>query len=388
MRNTQVAVKICKKYDTTSISSSLNNCFELLGQLSNFIKPEHTVLIKPDLYHCTQPNEAKTTNPNIVSALAELVDKIGAKCIIADSPKGDFTQSNLDRTYIKTQMLQASNNGHAILSINENISTLTNPNGEHCRDIYVIDAINDADVIINVGKFRCEQHLGLIGCSQNLFGLIPGKVKELVKSRCYTLNAYYNYLIDLYETLENKIVLNVLDGIVGCEANGDPRILNTILVGENPYAVDATALKIINQNPEECMLLAESVRRNKFNFTYKTIGDNIEPLVCNDFHYSSFLENIKTGSKNYFKRVYNRTQKRPIISSKLCKGCKICLDNCPMKAIEMQSNDLGEHARIDYDKCINCFACLQNCPYKIIKTKTPIKYSLIDKKVKKSLNSK
>ena len=359
-----------------------------MGQLSNFIKPEHTVLIKPDLYHCTQPNEAKTTNPNIVSALAELVEKIGAKCIIADSPKGDFTQSNLDRTYIKTQMLQASNNGHAILSINENISTLTNPNGEHCRDIYVIDAINDADVIINVGKFRCERHLGLIGCSQNLFGLIPGKVKELVKSRCYTLNAYYNYLIDLYETLENKIVLNVLDGIVGCEANGDPRILNTILVGENPYAVDATALKIINQNPEECMLLAESVRRNKFSFTYKTIGDNIEPLVCNDFHYSSFLENIKTGSKNYFKRVYNRTQKRPIISSKLCKGCKICVDNCPMKAIEMQSNDLGEHARIDYDKCINCFACLQNCPYKIIKTKTPIKYSLIDKKVKKSLNSK
>lgn len=386
MRNTQVVVKCCKKYDVDTISTTLNEGFNLLGNLSNFIKPTDTVLIKPDLYHCTEPNIAKTTNPNIITALAELVDKIGAKCIIADSPKGDFNQSTLEKAYIKTQMLQSSNNGDATLNINDNVNIITNPNGEHCRDIYVIDAINDADVIINVGKFRCEKHLGLIGCSQNLFGLIPGRVKELVKSRCHSLKSYYNYLIDLYEALENKIVLNILDGIVSCEANNDPRILNTILIGENPYTIDATALKIINQKPEKYLLLTESSRRNKSTFNYKTLGDSIEPLICSDYNYSSFLENIKSGSTKSFKRAYNRTQKRPIISSKLCKGCKTCTEHCPMKAIEMKNTPMGELAVINYDKCINCFTCIENCPYKIIKSKTPIKYNIIDKKVKKSLN--
>ena len=243
MRDTKVAIKICKEYNIDTIISSLKQNFDLLGGLSSIIKPSNTVLIKPDLYCRTEPNKAMTTNPNIITALAELIDKVGAKCIIADSPKGDFKQSTLDSAYSKTKMLEASNNGHATLNSNESVSIITNDKGECCRDIYVIDAVNDADVIINVGKLRCEKNLGLIGCSQNLFGLIPGKMKNLIKSRCYTLSSYYNYNIDLYEALENKVILNILDGIVGCEADNTPRILNAILVGQNPYTTDAAALK-------------------------------------------------------------------------------------------------------------------------------------------------
>ena len=385
MRNTKVAVKTCKEYDIDIIVNALNEGFDLLGGLKAFIKPEHTVLIKPDLYYGTEPNLAKTTNPNVVSALADLIYKIGAKCIIADSPKGDFTQSNLDNVYSKTQMLQVSNNGHATLNNNDKISVLNNPKGEHCRDIYIIDAINDADVIINVGKFRCDKTIGLVGCSQNLFGLIPGKMKDIIKTRCYTLNSYYNYNIDLYETLENKVILNILDGIVACETNNDPRILNTLLISENCYAIDDVALQIINQNPMECLLLNEAVRRNKFEFNNQILGDNIEPLVCTDFHYFVSSKNLKDRSDSKSVKAYNRTQKRPIISTKLCKGCKVCINSCPMNAITMKPSSLGEHAVVDYNKCISCFNCLHNCPYKIIETKTPLKYKKVDSKIRKSI---
>lgn len=385
MRDNKVAVKICKEYDIDTISNSLKEGFDLLGGLSSFIKPSHTVLIKPDLYETTEPNIAKTTNPHVVAALAYLIDKIGAKCIIADSPKGDFKQSILDNAYIKTKMLEASNNGHATLNVNENVSIITNPNGENSRDIYIIDAVNDANVIINVGKFRCDKYLGLIGCGQNLFGLIPGKMKQVIKTRCHNLKMYNNYMIDLYEALENKVILNILDGIVGCEANNEPRILNGLLVGQNPYSVDAVALKIINQNPAENNLLNEAIRRGKHSSDFECVGDNISSLICSDFHYSKFYENIKPGSNSSFKRAYNNTQKRPIISSKTCKGCKVCVGSCPMNAIKMKQTPLGEHAVVDYSKCISCFKCLQNCPYKIIKTKNPIKHKLIDEKIQKAL---
>ena len=385
MPNTKVALKTCKVYNVDVLKTKLKEGFDLLGGLDKLIKPKHTVLIKPDLYFVTEPNVAKTTNPNLISALAELIAQIGAKCIIADSAKGDFSQSNLDKVYDKTRMLQVSNDGHAQLNVNDDISIIDNPQGERCREIYVIDAVNDADVIINVGKFRCDKHLGLIGCGQNLFGLVPGKFKELVRSRCYTLNSYYNYLIDLYEALEGKTVLNVLDGVVGCEANNDPRILNSIIIGENPYAVDSIAIKVINQKPEEHLLLTESVRRGKFDFDVEVVGDKVEPLICSDFNYTTFLDNIKPGSQNKFNRQYNRKQKRPIISSKQCKGCKVCANNCPMQAISMKNGQLGEYAVIERDKCIACFKCVDNCPYKVIKTKTPIQYNSIDKMIKKSL---
>ncbi len=384
MRNTTVAVKVCKDYDHNLITAALSDGFDLLGGLSSLIKPSHTVLIKPDLYHSTQPNLAKTTHPNVVSALAELISKVGAKSIIADSPKGDFTQSRLDNVYAKTKMLEASNNGHATLNSNDKISTITNPNGEYCRDIYVIDAANEADVIINVGKFRCDKHLGLIGCSQNLFGLVPGKVKNLIKARCYTLNAFFNYNIDLYEALEGKVVINILDGIVSCEANNDPRILNTLLISQNPYSVDAAALKIIAQQPENSLLLNESARRNNFDFDFKLIGDKIEPLVCEDYNYTKFSTYIKKGGKARFKINYNLTQNRPYVPSKLCKGCKVCVDSCPMKAIYMSESPLGEHAVIDYNKCISCFNCSNLCPYKVIATKNPIKYKSIERAINRS----
>ena len=383
MRNSDVALKICKEYSHEQVLQTLKDCIDLLGGIGQFVKPNQTVLIKPDLYHGTKPNISKTTNPNVISALAEIIAKVGAKCIIADSPKGNFNQLTLDNVYDKTQMLKASNNGNAMLNSNDNITIISNPKGERCREIHVIDAINDADIIINVGKIRCDKNLGLVGCAQNLFGLVPGRFKDLVKTRCYTTKAYHNYIIDLYETLEQKVVLNILDGIVSCESNGDPRILNSIIVGENPYSVDATALKIINQHIDKDVMLAESARRGKFDYNFKILGDNHEQLICCDFNYNTPKSTIKKGSDASFKRQYNAHQKRPIIQSKECKGCKICVNDCPMKAINIKIGQLGEYADIDYSKCINCFKCANNCPYQIIKTKTPKKYRHIDKMMKK-----
>ena len=179
-----------------------------------------------------------------------------------------------------------------------------------------------------------------------------------------------------------------MDGIVSCEANNDPRILNTILIGQNPYSVDATALKIISQQPEDSLILNESARRNNFEFDFDMVGDNIESLICTDYHYTNFLQTIKPGSALAFKRNYYLTQNRPHIPSKLCKGCKVCVGVCPMGAIKMKTSSLGDHATVDYDKCISCLKCVTACPYKVISAKTPIKYKSIERSINRSLNKK
>lgn len=388
MYNSKVSLKVCKEYSLNVIKKALSEGFDDLGGLASFVKPKMNVLIKPDLYLATDPNLAKTTSPYLISALAELIDDLGAKCVIADSPNSDFKQSKLDKVYIKTKMLEASNNGHATLNSNDKISIFENVKGVSAKELYLIDAINSADIIINVGKFRCDKQLGLIGCGQGVFGLVGGKIKKLIQNRCFTLKKYFNFLVDIYETVENKLILNILDGMVSNEDNGSPRILNSIIIGQNPYAVDSVALRIINQEENNNLLFKIASDREKFDGNVELVGDDIEPLIHTDYNYPILKDSglLKNKSKKSLLRSYNFTQKRAIIPCKNCKGCKACVSTCPMSAISMQSSTLGEpYARIDYDKCINCLKCVRTCPYKVIKTKTPLKFRVIENSVNKNL---
>lgn len=56
-----------------------------------------------------------------------------------------------------------------------------------------------------------------------------------------------------------------------------------------------------------------------------------------------------------------------------CIGCTLCVQNCPVKAIQM----VGNKAVIDPSKCINCGLCASKCPVKAIigpaKTQEPEK---------------
>jgi NADH-quinone oxidoreductase subunit F/NADP-reducing hydrogenase subunit HndC len=49
------------------------------------------------------------------------------------------------------------------------------------------------------------------------------------------------------------------------------------------------------------------------------------------------------------------------IDQSKCSGCKMCIDICPVGAI-----DEGEGMRIDITRCIKCRSCVVACPIKAI----------------------
>ncbi len=52
----------------------------------------------------------------------------------------------------------------------------------------------------------------------------------------------------------------------------------------------------------------------------------------------------------------------PEVNKDLCTGCGICVDTCPLDAIELK-NDI---AVINNDNCSNCRACESECPIEAI----------------------
>jgi NAD-dependent dihydropyrimidine dehydrogenase PreA subunit len=51
------------------------------------------------------------------------------------------------------------------------------------------------------------------------------------------------------------------------------------------------------------------------------------------------------------------------ITPELCKGCTLCVKECPVDAIKGERKAV--HV-IDTEKCIKCGACLAKCPFKAI----------------------
>lgn len=60
----------------------------------------------------------------------------------------------------------------------------------------------------------------------------------------------------------------------------------------------------------------------------------------------------------------NNRKKGSPVDSKICTGCGLCSDVCPVHAIKLQPDNVLGHLRpqIDKEKCINCGLCELKCP--------------------------
>lgn len=65
------------------------------------------------------------------------------------------------------------------------------------------------------------------------------------------------------------------------------------------------------------------------------------------------------------------SEKKIVVFHGLCKGCGLCLEKCPQKAISFSKSDLGVYntptIEIHLNKCNSCGICEIICPESAIK---------------------
>ena len=368
-----VSITKCENYERSSVEVAVHKSLECLGGIGQYVKPNQTVLLKPNVLMGAHPDAAITTHPEVLRAVIKEVQSVGAIAVVGDSPGLENMRSAMDKCKYTEIFEELSVKAVDFKASDANVKYT----GKLLHNFNIAKIALEADAIINLPKLKTHGLTTYTGCIKNMFGTICGKEKAQMHVRFQGIEAFSEMLAELYSNV--KPVLNIMDGIIAMEgngpSNGNPKVANVIISGADGVALDTIACKIIgveiNKVPPVMAAYNAGIGQGDI-LKIDIIGANIEEVTLDDFLVPKFK---KLGFKllradgawgNFLKSIATT---RPTVNSK-CKKCGICVKSCPVEAIII--DDLKNKASIKHEACIRCFCCQELCPHDAINLKTPL----------------
>lgn len=218
-----------------------------IGGIKKYVKKGDIVVLKPNIAFDRRPEQAATTNPEVVKTLTELCYSAGAKEVrvfdrTVNHPKLTYQNSGIEEA-VKSA-------GGKVYFVDENkFKEVEIPNGIALkRWSFYVDML-DADVYINV---PIAKHHSLTGATlglKNVMGVIGG-------NRGLIHISIHQKLADLNTV--RKPTLTVLDAYRILIRHGpsggnlaDVKQTEQIIVSEDPVAIDAYGATLLGYDPME-----------------------------------------------------------------------------------------------------------------------------------------
>ncbi len=378
-----VSLTECRSYDYAQVKESIIESINNLGGIDKYINKGETVLLKLNLLMKKRPEEATTTHPMFVKALAEILIEYGTKVVIGDSPGGPFNEKMLKGLYKYCGIEEVANEVGAELNYNTNTLDVKNEKGIILKSMEVAEMIKNVDKIISVSKLKTHGMMLFTGAVKNMFGIIPGLHKAEYHFKMPHIEDFSQALLDI--SLYADPVLSFMDGIVGMEgagpSAGEPRDIGVVLASTSPSHLDVVATTIVNIDPLKVPTILRAVERKiiKGNLDdIELVGDSIDKFKINDFKAPNIrsVHFIKDNEPSLIRSLSNKLlQPKPVFNHAECIGCRDCANNCPAKVIEM----VNKKPVVNLEGCIRCFCCQELCPEKAIDIHRPILMKLLSK---------
>jgi uncharacterized protein (DUF362 family)/Pyruvate/2-oxoacid:ferredoxin oxidoreductase delta subunit len=361
--NPEVAIVKCKNYSPELVQEKVGQAIDLLGGISDFIKPQSRVLVKPNLLMATEPESGIDTHPEVVRALVRILRKIYCSVFVGDGPSAWGAQAEIvDEVYERSGMKKVcEEEGVSLVKLDK----------RRWRGKFPLAAwLDDCDYLVSVPKFKTHDLMTLTGAIKNLFGLVSATYKTELHKKYFDKEDFAKILVDIYQ--ETKPVITVIDGIVAMEGDGPAtsgKLRNTglILAGSDCVALDSILALIMGLEPFDILSTKEASDRALGTADPDTItilGERLEGIIGEPF----LLPTTSIGKK-VPRPVINLAKKLikfyPCVERDNCIQCAACIRACPNKVISLKDKRIT----FDYSECISCFCCQEACPASAIKVK-------------------
>ena len=182
----------CSSYETTQVEAALRQLLEPLGGMQAFVQPGQRVLLKPNLLMPVRPARAVTTHPAVVEAVIRMVQEQRAEPFIVESPGGPLHNNlGMRRVYRDTGIMEVAERTGITLHYDSASSQVPAPGGALLKRIDIIDAWQEADVVIGMPKLKTHGKTTITGAVKNLFGIVPGLLKTAYHSKLEGIDEFF-----------------------------------------------------------------------------------------------------------------------------------------------------------------------------------------------------
>ncbi|UCE55881.1 MAG: DUF362 domain-containing protein, partial [Desulfobacterales bacterium] len=171
-------VKTNSSPDYPEIRQTVEKALDLIGGVQDIIQPGHLVLINPSWVAPPVEREAGCiTIPEVPRALADMVDALDARAIIAESSAVGVDSEKVIRQSGYRQLREM---GYEIVNLKalKDIVDIPVDNGKVFETVESWELVQQADVIISVPKLKTHDQTEMTGAIKKLKGLLTDKAKK------------------------------------------------------------------------------------------------------------------------------------------------------------------------------------------------------------------
>ncbi|HTP08834.1 MAG TPA: DUF362 domain-containing protein [Anaerolineae bacterium] len=265
----QVAIARAASYDPKLVRRQVETLFDNLGGLSDVIKRDDKVAIKPNLTGGTSvqpagglpPIETYVTHPAVVRAMIELLYDAGAAAVYIVESVYEWA-SYQDWGYVDV----AHDLGATLIDLNDtqpysDYATLPVGQNWFIYDQFTTNHIlEEVDALVSVAKMKCHWICGITQSMKNLVGMVPVQFygdtyrSDLHGAEDEMKQRLPRVVVDLNRA--RPVNISLIDGIKtvdGSEGpwnnNLGPQSPGILIGGKNPVATDAVAVAAMGFEP-------------------------------------------------------------------------------------------------------------------------------------------
>lgn len=364
-----------EKYDDEALYDVVSRHFEA-HNIKSKIPIGAKVLLKPNLVVDKDAAFSVTTNPRFVYAVIRYLKNIGVENItVADCPGGALLLfSEMETVYRKT--------GYSFLSEIAKLNTdfeskdINSPKGSVNKNFNIINAVSEADFIINIPKLKTHNMTCITAGVKNLFGCIPGLQKPAFHAKYPAVNDFSNMLVELAQTVKPDFtIVDAIDIMEGDgPTNGKKRHLGLTFSSCDVFSMDAYIVNLLGIPEDFVATVSASKKKNLVQGDMKIIGDDdfsLEKpiLLPSGFNATSGLGKVTAKAKTTLEKIISSVfMSYPQMNEK-CVLCKKCIVTCPKNALSIENKKIVLNKKV----CIGCLCCDEVCPNAAVDIRKKIK---------------
>ena len=363
----RLALVRCPDYRPSSVGPAVDEALGLLGGLEAFVRRTSRVFVKINHLSPPSPPEAGiVTHPAFAAAVLERLKEAGAEVVVGD----DVNSRDGDPFGLSGYREVCRRLGIRLADLKEDGFRKVLLRGRRVGSAFYSGLVLEAEVVINLPKFKTHSFTVLTGAVKNMFGCLPHGRRLEAHRRFPDQGDFSEMLVDIYGCRLPSLTL--MDAVVVMEGEGPAagklRPAGLVLASADGVAVDAAAAALAGFDPDDVPTNAAAGGRG-FGVSdlgrVEVVGQRLADAFLPAFKPSGVASGLlrKKIPAALYAYVSGQLAFVPRIRKDLCNGCGECLRSCPTGAARQD----GSQARVERSACIGCMCCHEVCRFGAIR---------------------